>query len=118
MSKEVKKKSKSRKTSDAVKILDHLLKKENLRYREHLAAAVQDNMVASKIYALRQECGLTQAQLAKLIGTSQSVIARLEDSDYRGHSMAMLTRIAEVMGKRVVISFVAAKNERKGKRAA
>jgi transcriptional regulator with XRE-family HTH domain len=41
---------------------------------------------------------LTQAQLAKRVGTTQSVISRLEDADYDDHSLAMLGRIARAVG--------------------
>ena len=37
--------------------------------------------------------GLSQKELAALIGTTQSVISRLEDSDYGGRSLTMLERI-------------------------
>jgi ribosome-binding protein aMBF1 (putative translation factor) len=67
--------------------------------------------VAIKIYNLRHKAGLTQKQLADLIGTSPSVISRLEDADYQGHSLAMLRRIAEALGKRVEIRFVSIKPE-------
>jgi transcriptional regulator with XRE-family HTH domain len=62
--------------------------------------------VARKIYRLRTSAGLTQKQLAELVGTSHSVISRLESDDYRGHSLAMLRRIAAAVGKRVEIRFV------------
>lgn len=62
--------------------------------------------VARQIYELRSQAGLTQKELAKLIGTSHSVISRLEDDDYRGHSLAMLRRIAGALGKRVEIRFI------------
>lgn len=45
-------------------------------------------------------------QLAKLVGTMASVICRLEDADYEGHSLAMLNRIAAAMKRRVEIRFV------------
>jgi hypothetical protein len=32
------------------------------------------------------------------VGTTQSVIARLEDAEYTGHSLSMLERIAAVCG--------------------
>lgn len=51
----------------------------------------------------REAAGLTQGQLAKKIGTTQSVISRLEAADYEGHSLKMLERIAEVLNQRVII---------------
>jgi transcriptional regulator with XRE-family HTH domain len=65
--------------------------------------------IARKIYDLRARAGLSQRALAKLVGTTASVICRLEDSDYEGHSLAMLRRIAKALGKRVEIRFVQAR---------
>lgn len=67
--------------------------------------------VARKIYDLRTKAGLSQRQLAKLVGTTASVICRLEDADYEGHSLAMLRRIAAVLNKRVEIRFLPLKNK-------
>jgi len=53
--------------------------------------------VAQLIYDARTAAGLTQAELADLIGTQQSVISRLEDADYDGHSVSMLERIAAAL---------------------
>jgi ribosome-binding protein aMBF1 (putative translation factor) len=60
--------------------------------------------VASLVYDVRAEAGLTQGQLADLVGTTQSVISRLEDSDYDGHSLSMLSRIAEALQKKLTIA--------------
>jgi len=60
--------------------------------------------IARNIAALRQEAGLTQAELAKRVRTTQSVISRLEDADYDGHSLSMLHRIADALGKKLTIS--------------
>lgn len=65
-----------------------------------------DAEVGQRIYDLRTDAGLTQAGLARLVGTTPSVISRLEDADYRGHSVAMLRRIAEALDSRVEIRFV------------
>lgn len=65
-----------------------------------------DDAVARKIVELRMKSGLSQRELAKLVGTSASVICRLEDADYEGHSMAMLNRIAAALHRRVEIRFV------------
>ncbi|MGA2593347.1 MAG: helix-turn-helix transcriptional regulator [Bryobacteraceae bacterium] len=68
--------------------------------------AAADVDVARAIYEMRTQAGLTQRQLAKATGTTASVICRLEDADYEGHSLAMLRRIAEALGKRIEIRFV------------
>ena len=62
--------------------------------------------IARQIYTLREKAGLTQRELARLVGTTASVICRLEDADYEGHSLAMLRRIAGALDKRVEIRFV------------
>ena len=48
---------------------------------------------------------MTQEQLANKAGTSQSVIARMEDADYDGHSLKMLRRIAEALDCRLGLEF-------------
>src|SRR6266566_9242460 len=94
--------------TDAVEILHRRYfegKPEMLALLEEERANAE---VARKIFALRTEAGLTQRQLAKLVGTTASVICRLEDADYEGHSLAMLNRIAAALNKRVEIRFVPA----------
>lgn len=76
-------------------------------FEEELANAE----VARKIYDLRTKAGLTQRQLAKIVGTTASVICRLEDTDYEGHSLAMLRRVATALDKRVEIRFLPAKGK-------
>lgn len=41
------------------------------------------------------------------MGTTASVICRLQDADYEGHSLSMLNRIALALDKRIKIDFVA-----------
>jgi ribosome-binding protein aMBF1 (putative translation factor) len=60
--------------------------------------------VASLIHQRRNEAGISQAELAELIGTTQSVISRLEDADYDGHSLTMLTRIASALNQRLTVA--------------
>jgi transcriptional regulator with XRE-family HTH domain len=43
--------------------------------------------VALQIAALRQQAGLSQKDLAKLLKTSQQQISRLESPSYEGHSL-------------------------------
>lgn len=83
------------------------------------AARIDEQIdVAQAIYDLRTAASLSQQQLAELLGTKRSAISRLEDADYEGHSMAMLRRIAQALGKRVVVGFVDAeppRREREGR---
>lgn len=65
--------------------------------------------IARKIFDLRTKAGLSQRELAKKVGTTASVICRLEDADYDGHSLSILRRIAVALGKRIEIRFLPAK---------
>jgi len=47
-------------------------------------------------------------QLAKLMGTSQQAISRIESGEYEGFTLKTLEKIAEATGTRVKIEFVAA----------
>jgi transcriptional regulator with XRE-family HTH domain len=61
--------------------------------------------VALQIAALRQQAGLSQKDLAKLLKTSQQQISRLESPGYEGHSLSMLRRVADALQVRVRIVF-------------
>ena len=94
-----------RKTTNALKILDKMIGKD--RALRRMVDEEEDNLrVAQLIYQARTKAGLTQVQLARLIGTRQPVISRLEDGNYRGHSLTMLQRVADALGKRLRIDFV------------
>lgn len=97
---------KSRRTSKASRILDRIHGKD-AAIRDTIEAQKLNTMVAEMILAARENAGLTQAQLAKLVGTTQSAISRLEDANYDGHSLGMLRRIATALNRRVEIRLVA-----------
>ena len=97
--------AKRKKTTDAIEILNRRYgktKKAKIAMEEARASAD----IARRIYELRNDAGLTQAELAKLVGTARTVITRLEDDDYAGHSLSMLRRVAAAVNKRVEIRFV------------
>ena len=62
--------------------------------------------IARKVYDLRMKAGISQRELAKRVGTSASAICRLEASDYEGHSLYLLKRIAGALDRRIEIRFV------------
>lgn len=94
------------KTTDAIAIIH----RRHYAHRPEREASLQEERanaeIARKIYDLRKAAGLSQRALARLVGTTASVICRLEDADYEGHSLAMLQRIASALNKRVEIRFV------------
>ena len=98
-------------TSEAVEILHRRYYEGRLERLSALEEARAEDELARKIYELREQAGLTQETLAKLVGTTASVISRLEDSDYEGHSLTMLKRIAAAVNKRVEIRFVPKKEK-------
>jgi DNA-binding XRE family transcriptional regulator len=99
-------------TTDAVEIIHRRFyegKPERIASLEEEKANAD---IARKIYELRTKAGLTQRDLAKLVGTSASAICRLEDADYEGHSLSMLRRIAAALNQRAEIRFVPIKQRR------
>lgn len=94
-------------TSDAVEIMDRRYYEGRPDRIAELEEARANDEVARKIYQLRTKAKLSQRQLAKLVGTTASVICLLEDGDYQGHSLSMLRRIAAALHRRIEIRFVA-----------
>jgi ribosome-binding protein aMBF1 (putative translation factor) len=92
-----------KKTSDGLAILNRMMGK-SARMKRLVEGARVNAAVAQLIYHAREKAGLTQKELADLIGTKQPVIARLEDADYEGHSLAMLQRIATALNQRLEIN--------------
>jgi len=98
-------------TTDAVEILHRRYYEGRPTRIAALEEARANDEVARRIYELRTKAKLSQRQLAKLIGTTASVICRLEDADYEGHSLPMLRRIALALDRRVEIRFVPLRNK-------
>jgi DNA-binding XRE family transcriptional regulator len=77
-------------------------------FKAHYQEERQALRLAMKIAKLREKKGLSQQQLAKLMGTSQQAISRIESGEYEGFTLKTLEKIAEATGMRVKIEFVAA----------
>ena len=67
-------------------------------YRKTFERTLQRIDLALLVREMREDAEFTQTELAKRVGTTQSVIARLEDAEYAGHSLTMLERIAAACG--------------------
>ena len=83
---------------------------EELQGNQELNARCQRELtrlqLADQILKLREKGALSQAQLARKIGTHQSAVARMEQSTYRGYSVATLAKIAAAAGARLEVRFV------------
>ena len=94
-----------KKTTDALEIMKDMIG-DDPQLQQMCNEATINAHVAQLIYDARTEAKLSQAELAKIIGTTQSVVSRLEDADYEGHSLSMLSRIAKALNREVKIDLV------------
>lgn len=95
--------SEKKTTTDALKIMHQRYYQGKPDRIAALQQARINDEVAREITLLRESEGLSQRELAELVGVAASVICQLEDADYEGHSLDMLNRIAVALDKRVKI---------------
>ena len=76
-------------------------------YVREYEALEQEFALASAVIGARTRAGLTQAELAERMGTSQSAVARLESGRGRP-SVATLEKLAEATGSKLRIALEAA----------
>lgn len=74
------------------------------KYRKAYESLEEEFVLASAVIDARSRAGLTQAELARKMGTTQPVVARLESGRTRP-SMRTLERLADATGSRLRISF-------------
>ena len=97
----------SNKTTDAIEIINGMIGDDE-QLRGMCEQATINAHVAQLIYDVRTKAKLSQKELAEMIGTTQSVISRLEDADYEGHSLSMLSRIAQALNHELKIDLIPA----------
>lgn len=87
---------------------DYIGKKlKNTDFKSQYEHELLINAIAKMVVELRQSAKMTQQQLAKKAGTTQSVIARLESgTDERMPSIDLLARIASASHAILNISFI------------
>lgn len=83
-------------TKDALQIIKKHRENDPELHRAYLKEK-KNYQIGRKIREFRKQARLTQKQLAKKIGTRQSVISRLEHAEYSGHSLAILEKISFVL---------------------
>jgi ribosome-binding protein aMBF1 (putative translation factor) len=65
----------------------------------------QDFALGQLIYDLRSQAGLSQRALAERMGTTQSVISRLEEGGGAKNRLDTLARVATALDRHLVVSF-------------
>ena len=101
-----KKTLKTRKVADGVELLDRRYVRNDPEMQKLVDEEFQKLEIGQQIYDLRKEANLTQEELADMVGTTNSVISRLESAEYEGHSIKMLQRIATALGKKISINII------------
>jgi DNA-binding XRE family transcriptional regulator len=77
---------------------------EKIKVPDFLAAA-EELEPGYQVARLRMLRGLTQAQLAEMVGTRQPSIARLENGT-SAPSLSFLTKIAEALGAKIEFKLI------------
>src|SRR5262245_40150740 len=84
---------------------DDVRKKRRPPTAETRTGIEQDLALAQLIHDLRTEAGLSQRELAQRMGTTQSVISRLEEGGGAKNRIDTLARVAGALGRHLVVSF-------------
>lgn len=93
------------KTMDEMEIINSTLE-DNAQLQKICERETLNAHVAQVIYDIRSSAGLSQKELAALIGTTCSVISQLEDGNYEGNYLSMLNCIARSLNFEVKIDIV------------
>lgn len=95
-----------RTTTDGLEIIHELYFKGRPEMLQLLDEARERLRVSMQLHELREKEGLSQQQLADRVGTSRSVISRLESPDYEKHTISTLRKVAGAMGHGLRVEFV------------
>ncbi len=93
------------KKNDALDQLIHKFVGDDPERQAMLDEEIVNVEAAQLVYDLRRKAGLSQRELAKKVGTTASVICRMEQADYES-SLPMLRRIAGALNRRLELRVV------------
>lgn len=79
---------------------------KNHKAREAYVEAELVNGLAHQIRIIRQQRGLTQKELAKKLGTTQTTVSRLEDPSYGRYSMRSLLALSKVFDVALFVRYM------------
>ena len=83
------------------------VKKKRTRPAPDTRAGVEHDLALGQlIYDLRTRAGLSQRELADKMGTTQSVISRLEEGGGAKNRIDTLARVATALDRHLILSFL------------
>ena len=94
-----------RQKDDLDRLTEKLLEQDP-SLQEEFVRAEQAWDIAFQIRDLREQAGLTQKQLAELVSTKQSNIARIEDANYTGYTLKTLEKVTKALRARLEVRIV------------
>ena len=94
--------------NEQVRGFDEELREElkDPEFRHSFAQAGEAWNLSIQLADLRRKKGLTQAQLAEMVGTQQQNIARIENPAYTGHTLSLLRRVAKALDMVLRVQFI------------
>ncbi len=78
---------------------------KNKKFSEEYENLSEEFELAKEVIKLRTDAKLTQKELAKLAGTSQPAIARLESGSYHNVTLSFLRKIGSALGAHPEVHF-------------
>jgi ribosome-binding protein aMBF1 (putative translation factor) len=80
-------------------------KLSNTKFKKGFDDELEKLSIGEQILRLRLAAGLTQAEVAKRVGTTASAISRYENAEYDRYELRTLKKIAEACGGRFQVLF-------------
>ncbi len=105
--------TKARTAGDVIQRLDALATKDNAAARRRVDEMLARILIRNDLIRLREKRGITQKQLANLMGVSQPLIAQLESTTPRNIELRTLVRAAVALGAEIRVEFREAARSRK-----
>ena len=80
-------------------------KLKNKKFKDKFEAEYEKLSIGELLLQMRLKAGLTQADVAKRVGTTPSAISRSENAEYDRYEIRTLRKIAEACGSRLHLTF-------------
>jgi DNA-binding XRE family transcriptional regulator len=83
----------------------HKAKMRNKSFKEAFEHYSDTLSIGLNIRDVRKSAGFTQKELAARMGVTQQLVSRLESGEYENPTIETLSRVADVVGKKLVVKF-------------